>query len=285
MQKRSEQLVRYSICIVILLAFMLSFNSPQPAQAGSIVVSSNQTVFAQTGQKPDIATEPKEITEPKDQSKEDDLSFLEEEPEEEIVLVPDPIEGLNRTMFVFNDKLYFWVIKPVASAYGTIMPEIARVGIKNFIYNVTFPIRFVNSLLQGRWKKAESEFSRFMICTSFGVLGFGNPVKDYPELNPSAEDMGQTFGAWGIDNGFYIVWPLMGPSTFRDSVGRFGDWFLDPTFIVDRFEVTIALRSVEAVNNTSFRIGDYEALKEAALDPYVALRNAYIQNRNKRIQE
>jgi len=199
--------------------------------------------------------------------------------------VADPIEPFNRAMFHFNDKLYFWVLKPVAKGYRTVFPRVIRTGIQNFFTNLTMPIRLVGCLLQGKGNAAGFEFSRFLVNTTVGVLGFGNPAKDFPELNPHEEDFGQTLGSYGIGNGFYIVWPFIGPSTLRDSIGNLGDFFLNPVSYVQPLEVYLGVRSVDAVNETSFRIGDYEAVKEAAFSPYEAFRNAYIQHRKKKIRE
>jgi phospholipid-binding lipoprotein MlaA len=118
-----------------------------------------------------------------------------------------------------------------------------------------------------------------------GVLGFGNPAKKYPELNPSEEDLGQTLGAYGIGNGLYIVWPILGPSTLRDSVGLVGDLLLNPVSYVEPTEAAIGITGYETVNDTSFKIGDYESLKKAAINPYEALRDAYIQHRKSKVKK
>jgi phospholipid-binding lipoprotein MlaA len=113
-----------------------------------------------------------------------------------------------------------------------------------------------------------------------------NAASHWPHLDPSKEDLGQTFAVWGIGNGAYLTLPFLGPSSLRDGLGLVGDIFLDPLFWVDMDLWTrVALRGGEAVNDTSLRIGQYEALKEAAIDPYVMIRNAYVQNRNKLIAE
>jgi phospholipid-binding lipoprotein MlaA len=227
-----------------------------------------------------------EATDAEGDEEDEDLDFLDEEDEyEDVAVVADPIEGWNRAMFHFNDKMYFWVLKPVASGYKRVTPEIVRRGVKNFFYNLTFPIRFVSSVLQAKGDKAAGEVGRFVLNTTTGVLGFGNPAKPHDQLNPSAEDLGQTFGHWGIGNGFYIVWPVLGPSTARDSVGKVGDYFLDPVTYVEPWYLSVGIRAVDVVNETSFMIGDYEALKDAAIDPYVSLRHAYIENRKKKVEE
>jgi phospholipid-binding lipoprotein MlaA len=209
----------------------------------------------------------------------EDLSFLKDEKPSLAATVPDPLMTWNRAMFRFNDKLYFWVLKPVAQGYRAVFPEPVRIGVKNFFFNLTTPIRFAGCLLQGKLGPAGRELGRFFINSTVGVLGLGNPAKDYPRFNPPKEDLGQTLGTYGLGNGFYIVWPVLGPSTLRDSVGMVGDYFLDPVNYVTPWWDSAAIDGVNSINATSFRIGDYEALKNAALDPYQALRDAYIQNR------
>ena len=223
---------------------------------------------------------------PDDQSEADeDFDFLEDELIEQMVEIADPLESLNRTMYGLNDILYFWVVKPVAEVYTDVAPEPVRIGISNFFQNLTTPVRFVNCLLQGKGEEAGTEFDRFVINTTAGVLGFGDPARDEHGLEPVDEDMGQTLAVAGFDNGFYIVWPLLGPSTARDSVGMFGDMFLDPIFYVEHTETAISISAVKFTNESSFHIGEYEAFKSESLDPYVAMRDIYIQYRNKKIQE
>jgi phospholipid-binding lipoprotein MlaA len=213
----------------------------------------------------------------------EDLAFFDDE--KEMLGVADPIYYWNKAMYHFNDKLYFWVIKPAAKEYNKVVPEVIRRGIRNFFYNLRFPIRVVNCLLQGKGNDVGMEFGRFVVNTTVGVLGFGNPAKDYPELNPTPEDTGQTFGRWGIGNGFYIVWPFLGPSTLRDSVGLVGDYFLYPVTYVEPIEVSTGIKVYEAFNEISFKIGDYESLIEGAIDPYLSIRDAYVQHRHKLVND
>ena len=113
-----------------------------------------------------------------------------------------------------------------------------------------------------------------------------NVAANYPHLQPSKEDLGQTFAVWGIGQGAYLMVPFFGPYSLRHGIGAVGDTFLDPIWwLFDDLWVSLAIRAGETVNDTSMRIGEYEALKEAALDPYVMIRNAYVQNRNKLIAE
>ncbi len=208
------------------------------------------------------------------------LEDWEDEDAGVVPAVPDPIEPWNRAMFHVNDKLYFWILKPVAQGYRYVVPEVVRRGVNNFFTNITAPIRIVNSALQGKGDRASAESGRFVINLIEGGLGFGNAADNYPELASSPEDFGQTLGHWGFGNGFFIIWPVLGPSTLRDSVGKVGDYFLDPVTYVEPLELRLGTRGYEIVNRTSLRIGDYEALKAAAISPYDALKDAYLQNRH-----
>jgi len=213
-----------------------------------------------------------------------DDDFFEDEFEEDKVWIADPLAPWNRAMFHLNDKLYFWLLKPIARAYKAITPDIFRIGVKNFFRNLTTPVRFANCILQGKGNDASLEFARFVMNSTIGVLGLGSPADDQPQLAPpDEEDLGQTLARYGMGNGFYIVWPVIGPSTLRDSFGKAGDWFMNPINYIESREASWAVWGFDKVNQTSFRIGDYEALKKASIDPYVALRNVYLQFREKKI--
>jgi phospholipid-binding lipoprotein MlaA len=200
--------------------------------------------------------------------------------DKETLPVDDPWEPFNRAMYHFNDKLYFWVVKPVAQGYGTVVPEPARIGVDNFFTNLAFPIRFVNSLLQADFGSATAELGRFVINTVWGAGGFLDPASQKKiNLVKRDKDFGQTLGVYGIGQGFYIDWPIWGPSSSRDTVGSLGDLMLHPFTYLNPWYVFVGTRGYEKINSTSLRIGDYEALKEAAIDPYVAIRDAYIQYR------
>jgi phospholipid-binding lipoprotein MlaA len=161
-----------------------------------------------------------------------------------------------------------------------------RSVIVNVFYNIRFPVRFINCLLQGKGQKAIKEAGSFFLNSTIGILGMADAASHWPNLSTSREDLGQTFAVWGIGNGAYLTLPFLGPSSLRDGLGRLGDTFLDPIWWVPvNTRTSIAIRAGEAVNETSLRIGQYEALKEAAIDPYVMIRNAYVQNRNKLIAE
>jgi phospholipid-binding lipoprotein MlaA len=224
-----------------------------------------------------------ELTEEEEFLMEDD--FEEFEDDQGLYSIADPIEPFNRFMFQFNDMLYTGVLRPVSLGYRKITPQPVRTGVKNFFHNLTTPVRFTNCILQGKGQAATAEFASFVLNTIFGVLGFGDITKGYPELNPDTEDLGQTLGRYRIGDGFYLVLPFFGSSTVRDAVGRIGDSFLDPANYVEPKNLSIGIRAYDTVNDLSFSIEDIDALKKAALDPYQAARDFYIQSRQTKIRK
>ena len=211
------------------------------------------------------------------------------EPEEPAATIADPLEPVNRAFFHFNDKLYFWVLKPVASGYKSIVPEDARIGVRNFLSNLTTPVRLVNCLLQANPKCAGTETLRFVLNTTIGIAGFFDPAKKGFSLEKQDRDFGQTLGIYGMKSVFYIDWPILGPSNVRDTVGYVGDLFFDPrTYLAYYFVIAEIVNAgtwtLDKVNKTSLTLGDYENLKKAALDPYIAVRNAYFQYREYKIR-
>jgi len=204
--------------------------------------------------------------------------------EEEVIA--DPLEPLNRLFFQFNDKLYYWVLKPVAKVYSAIVPEDFQIVFRNFFDNLKTPTRAVNSLLQGQIKDSSVEVARFCINTTVGILGFGDAAKDVWGLKSTDEDTGQTLGYYGAGGGIYINWPFLGPSNLRDSFGMVGDFYLHPfTYLDVDWEVNLGARAFEKVNHTALTMGDYELFTETALDPYAAVKDAYEQYRRGQIKE
>ena len=220
----------------------------------------------------------------KDPAKNEFEQFGDEFSEDKVQMT-DPIIGLNRAVFHFNDKLYFWLLKPVATGYKAVFPEPVRVSVKNFFYNLMFPVRFINCLFQGKLEGAGSELTRFVFNTIMGA-GFFDLASTELNLNRAEEDFGQTLGAYGLGPGFYLNLPVLGPSSMRDSVGLVGDAFLDPVnYLVPRSKYNIPVKAYRGINQTSLTIGDYEDLKQSALDPYIAVRDAYFQYRQSKIKE
>jgi len=221
-----------------------------------------------------------------DEYKDDEGQDYDDEPfAEERVTIADPIEPFNRAMHRFNDRLYFWLLKPVARGYKAVVPEPARISVKNFYYHLLFPIRFVNCLLQADLTGAGSEAGRFAINTVWGIGGLLDPSSNRGiELQKQNTDFGQTLGLYGVGHGFYIVWPFLGPSSPRDSVDIAGEYVLDPLSYFTPWYTSLGKRPFKMINNASLSLGDYEAVIEAAIDPYIAIRNGYIQYRMKEVQ-
>jgi phospholipid-binding lipoprotein MlaA len=200
--------------------------------------------------------------------------------------IADPLEPLNRFFFHFNDKLYYWVLKPVARVYSGVVPEGIQISVRNFFDNLRAPTRAVNSLLQGQVKDSSVEVTRFVLNSTVGILGLGDFAKDVLDLRSTKEDTGQTLGYYGLGGGFYINWPFLGPSSFRDSIGMVGDAYLHPFMYLDAdWEVLVGVKAFERVNHAALTLGDYELFMETALDPYTALKDAYQQHRKGLIKE
>ncbi len=199
---------------------------------------------------------------------------------------PDPLEPMNRAFFEFNDAAYFWFFKPVAEGYSAVMPEVLRVSIRNFFTNLSMPIRLVSSLLQGKMKSVGMILVRFVVNSSAGFLGFQDVAKQALDYPIQDEDLGQVMAFYGIGPGFYLNLPFLGASSLRDTAGWVGGLYLNPLdYFVEDWLPNIGIRGYYMVNNTSLRIGEYEALKDASLDPYVALRDAYFQYRRNQIEK
>jgi phospholipid-binding lipoprotein MlaA len=220
-------------------------------------------------------------------AEEEALAFVEALDEEEPPppQLADPLYYVNKGIFHFNDKLYLWVLKPVAVIYQSVLPRPFRTGIQNAYDNLKTPVRFASSMLQGKTDRAGVELGRFMVNTVFGGLGFWNVADLEADLQkPPEEDLGQTLGTYGIGNGIYLVWPILGPSTLRDTAGRAGDIFLDPVAHIAP-GLSPFLRTYERLNWLSLNVGNYESVKAAAVDPYASFKDIYLQYRRKAVQE
>ncbi len=219
---------------------------------------------------------------------EDEFDLLDEDVQDESVRVRDPLKPWNLVMFHFNDKLILWVIEPVSRGYKAVFPGTVRLGIRNFFKNLYTPIRMVNCILQAKGRTAEVEFARFLVNSTVGMAGFIDIAGRDPKLvRPDEEDLGQVLGTYGVRDGFFIVWPLLGPSTVRDTIGTIGDGFLNPLVYIMPSDKSfgLGLSGLEKINNASFYIGDYKAFKDATIDPYVSHRDIYLQLRDKKIKE
>lgn len=197
--------------------------------------------------------------------------------------IPDPLEPWNRAMFWVNDRLYLYGLEPTARGYRTVVPRPVRRSLRNAFNNLGEPTHFLNALLQARPSDAGRAIGRLVINSTVGIGGLFDPAGLY--LEPVDRGFDQTFAKWGVSPGFYVVWPLLGPSSARGTVAYAAGLYTDPLTYVegeDDFAVTTGLFVLRTVNDYSFRIGEYGSMKQHALDPYISLKNLYEQQLRKR---
>ena len=201
----------------------------------------------------------------------------------------DPLQGWNRTVFGFNDELNTHALRPLAHGYAFIVPLRLRNGVSNFFDNVQFPVRFVNSILQGKLARSAQEAGKFVINSTVGIGGLIR-VSDHISglAGIPAEDFGQTLGVWGLAAGPYLVIPILGPSDCRDLVGFAGDYAISPLnwhtlgFIHHAYisnALSLSLSATRYVNGLPKAIETYDEMKSEAVDPYIAMRDAYLSYR------
>jgi len=201
--------------------------------------------------------------------------------------VKDSLPSYNRAVFTFNDKLYYCLFRPLSKGWG-VVPKVARTGVRNFFTNVRMPGRFFNCLFQGKIKGAGTELARLLINSTIGGAGFSDPAKKYFHLDIQDEDFGQTLGSYDIGTGSFLELPFFGPSNVRDAFGLLVDTALDPVTLLTFVSpyATVGGKGFISVNDISIDKGDtYEGLVEQAIDPYIAIQDAYTQNRIKKVKE
>ena len=196
----------------------------------------------------------------------------------------DPLEGFNRTMFTFNDKVDQVALKPAAQAYRAVLPNFVQIGIGNFFSNLGDVWTGINNILQGKINDGVSDFGRFTINSTFGILGLIDLSSD-AGIPKHKEDFGQTLGKWGVGSGPYIVLPLLGSSTIRDTVALPLDFKGD----LWSYQRPVNIRNV----GTGVRLLDARAsvldasdlIEGAALDRYEFVRDAFLQRRESKIND
>ena len=197
----------------------------------------------------------------------------------------DPLEGYNRAMFGFNDGVDKTIIKPVASGYKTVMPEFARAGVTNFFSNLGDLWIGINNILQGKVGAGVSDFGRFAMNTTVGILGLFD-VASNAGLEKHNEDFGQTLGRWGVGSGAYLVLPILGPSSVRDGLSLLAvDWRGDPLWYVNNIPTRNELIGSRVVGNRANLLDVSRLAEEAALDHYAYVRDAFLQRRRSLIYD
>ncbi|MBB1521022.1 MlaA family lipoprotein [Aquipseudomonas guryensis] len=206
-----------------------------------------------------------------------------------LVLVPalaqasedDPWESFNRPVFRFNDTIDTYALKPLAQGYQTVTPQFLEDGVHNVFGNIGDVGNLANNLLQGKVHDAGVDTGRLIFNTTFGVLGFFD-VATKMGLQRSDEDFGQTLGAWGLNSGPYLVLPFMGPSSVRDAGAKIPDSYLGMYPYIDHVPTRNVTRGVNVIDT---RASLLDAEKMVSGDKYIFIRNAYLQNREFRVQD
>ncbi|KAA1005826.1 VacJ family lipoprotein [Paraburkholderia panacisoli] len=190
----------------------------------------------------------------------------------------DPFEGFNRTIFTVNDKIDQYALKPVAKGYVWATPQPVRDSVTNFFSNIGDVYIAANNLLQLKITDGVQDIMRIVINTVFGVGGLFD-VATLAKLPKHENDLGLTFGHYGVPPGPYLVLPLFGPSTVRDAVGSVGNYYVNPLSYIDPPGLSWGLYGLNIVNVRANLLGASDVLEGAALDKYSFVRNAYLQRR------
>lgn len=200
----------------------------------------------------------------------------------------DPLEGVNRGVYKFNDVADRAIIKPVAKAYKAVTPSPIRKGFNNFFNNLGSLTTVLNDLLQFKFAHAFTDAGRFVINTTFGLAGFID-VASMDNIPNRKEDFGQTLGYWGVGNGAYLVLPILGPSTVRDATGFAIDTATsDPiTYTHNIGEVRLhnQIRAAQLVDRRTQLLDAGDLVDDASLDPYSFVREAYLQRRASQVAD
>ncbi len=196
----------------------------------------------------------------------------------------DPVEGFNRAMFSFNEGLDAVIIKPVAQGYDAVMPSPVRTGVTNFFGNIADFFIGVNNLLQGKPTEAASDIGRVLVNSTIGLLGVID-VASNMGMEKHEEDFGQTFGRWGVGDGAYVVVPVFGPRTVRDTAGLVLDVAADPVAHVDHVPTRNSLLVLRVVDTRADMLPADKVIEEAALDKYAYVRDGYLQRRRNLIHD
>jgi len=194
----------------------------------------------------------------------------------------DPWESWNRKVYAFNDKLDEAVLKPAATSYTKVVPQPVRRGVTNFVGNVSDVWSAFNNFLQGKFANGFQDVIRVGTNTLFGLGGFLDVASEFG-ADRQGEDLGQTLGYWGMAQGPYVVWPVLGPSTLRDSLALPLDAQISPALAVKGEVAKATVAGVQLINVRANLLGATGLLNDIALDKYVFVRDAYLQRRRSQV--
>ncbi len=196
----------------------------------------------------------------------------------------DPFEGYNRAMFAFNDKLDQAVLKPTAIAYQEAAPDVMQIAIGNFFENLSDVWTGANNLLQGKVEDGLNDWMRFSVNSVFGIAGLID-IASPAGIPKHKQDFGTTLGVWGIPSGPFVMLPLMGPSTVRDTAALPVDLQGDPWSYVDPARARYAGSALRLVDKRAAALDAFNLIEEAALDRYEFIRDAFMQRRENKVNQ
>lgn len=196
----------------------------------------------------------------------------------------DPFERYNRAMFSFNKTVDDKVLKPVATGYVDVIPDLVRTAISNFFGNIGDVWTAVNNYLQGKPREGTNDLARVVLNSTFGIVGLID-VATPAGLVQHEEDFGQTLGVWGVKSGPYLILPILGASTVRDGLVRPLDLYADPITQINGAGVENSLRALRLVDDRATLLYSTRMMEDAALDPYLFVRDAYLQRRESRVRD
>ena len=191
----------------------------------------------------------------------------------------DPLEGFNRAMYTFNEKVDKYALKPVAKGYQVVTPKFVRRGVANFFNNLGEPLVIINDFLQGKARQGSSDLGRFLVNTTLGLFGLFD-VATKMGLTRHNEDFGQTLGVWGVGEGPYLVLPFFGPSTLRDGAGLVVDESAHPINQIDEKSTRSKVSALRVIDARARLLNATDILEQAGgVDPYAFTRELYRSRR------
>jgi phospholipid-binding lipoprotein MlaA len=196
---------------------------------------------------------------------------------------PDPMESYNRKVFAFNEAVDRTVLKPAATGWQKVTPEMMRTGLDHFFNHLKDLWSAFNLVLQGHPGLGMQEVTRFGVNTVFGLGGFLDPASDLG-LTSQHQDFGLTLARWGVPSGAYIVWPFLGPSTVRDSVGLPVEVQIYPEYFMEDVAARNMVTVVRVVNTRATLLEAIQTIDDISLDKYLFIRDGYLQRRESQVE-
>lgn len=255
-------------------------NTATPANAENSATPTNSI-----NSEPATLTNPENNASPEVSSDESNFGFDEFEAEFESFKVNDPLSGYNKMMTRFNVALYTYALRPIAKGYEFVMPEFARLGIKNFASYINMPIRFLGNVLQLKFKEAGTELKRFGVNTIFGFFGLIDAASK-AQIPLHHADFGLVLAHWGVGGGFHFVLPVLGPSNLRDTLSIPVNWYASPITYAATYDssawinwLSVGITSFVMINEASLSTPTLDEIFYKTPNLYPFLRDAYEKRR------